>query len=150
MADEKNEATTCIVHHASRTKIQYGRQKSSKNCLFRKFFAYFCLYLRFGWWNLVGKSIGRQPWIRSLIKCTYMRWKGQNITYIRPFTYYCSIAQSALLEPIICNFFIILILNTSCMISSLVCGDVNGKLKTLYTRVANILKKSGDFEVKSC
>ncbi|XP_028399812.1 CWF19-like protein 1 [Dendronephthya gigantea] len=32
----------------------------------------------------------------------------------------------------------------------LVCGDVNGKLKTLYTRVSNILKKSGDFEMLLC
>ena len=32
----------------------------------------------------------------------------------------------------------------------LVCGDANGKLKTLYTRVSNILKKSGDFEMLLC
>ncbi|XP_046860261.1 CWF19-like protein 1 [Xenia sp. Carnegie-2017] len=32
----------------------------------------------------------------------------------------------------------------------LVCGDVNGKLKTLYKRVSNILKKSNDFEMLLC
>lgn len=34
--------------------------------------------------------------------------------------------------------------------SRLICGDVNGKFKTLFSRAANINKKSGPFDFLLC